>query len=83
MKHNKKVRYFKPKQSKHNQIKAHLESGRTITGAEAWHHYGLYRLSSVINRLRNKGMKINTRTIVNKYDYSFAEYYTEPLWTIF
>ena len=51
---------MKRKQSKHNQIKAHLESGRGISGLGALRTYGLYRLSSVINRLRNKGMKINT-----------------------
>ena len=51
------------KQSKHNQIKAHLESGKTITGLKALHYYGLYNLhglSSVIYRLRKKGMKIRT-----------------------
>ena len=57
---------MKRKQSKHNQIRTHLESGRTITGSGAWALYGVYRLSSVINRLRNEGLKI--RTEVLKYN---------------
>ena len=52
---------MKRKQSKHKQIKAHLDSGRNISGLGAWALYDVYRLSSVINRLRNKGMKIKTK----------------------
>ena len=71
-KHNKvKVRYSIPKQSKHNQIKEHLQSGRAISGRGALNIYGVYRLSSVINRLRNKGLKIQTAKVtvlgVNQY----------------
>jgi hypothetical protein len=40
--------------SKHNQIREHLLSGEPITGLTALELYGVYRLSSVINRLRNK-----------------------------
>ena len=62
---------MKRKQSKHNQIKAHLESGRGISGRGAMNLYNVYRLSSVIHRLRNKGMIIETYTVkvlgVNQY----------------
>ena len=51
---------MKSKQSKHNQIKAHLEKGWFISGRSALSIYGVYRLSSVINRLRNEGIKIKT-----------------------
>ena len=61
---------MKRKQSKHNQIKAHLQSGRAISGLGALNVYGVYRLSSVINRLRNEGMKIKT-TIVKDVQYAF------------
>ena len=61
---------MKRKQSKHNQIKSHLKSGRKITGLLALHYYDLYRLSSVINRLRNEGMKIKTRIITGKHQYA-------------
>ena len=57
---------MKRKQSKHNQIKAHLKAGRSITGLSALHYYDLYRLSSVINRLRNEGMRIKTIIITGK-----------------
>ena len=54
---------MKRKQSKHNQIKVHLESGRDISGLGALRIYGVYRLSSIINRLRNEGMKIKTHLV--------------------
>ena len=57
---------MKRKQSKQNKIKAHLKEGRSITGLSALHHYDLYRLSSVINRLRNDGMKIKTTISTGK-----------------
>ena len=61
---------MKRKQSKHNQIKAHLESGRQITGLGALGAYNLYRLSSVINRLRNEGMKIKTTIITGRFQHA-------------
>ena len=60
---------MKRKQSKHNQIKAHLESGRSISGLGALRMYDFYRLSSVINRLSNKGMKIKT-TLTGYHNYA-------------
>lgn len=41
-------------ETKHNQIKQHLLQGLPITGLQAIDLFGVYRLSSVINRLRNK-----------------------------
>lgn len=40
--------------SKHEMIKNHLLRGESITGLQAIDLYGVYRLSSVIGRLRNK-----------------------------
>ena len=40
--------------SKHKQIENHLLSGKPLTGLQAIELYGVYRLSSVINRLRKK-----------------------------
>ena len=62
---------MKRKQSKHNQIKAHLESGRWLSGLYALQFYNLYRLSSVIHRLRNKGMKIKTTFVLGKNPHAF------------
>lgn len=53
--------------TKHDKIKKHLLSGQPITGLTAIELYKLYRLSSVINRLRKrenlpiKTVMINTR----------------------
>lgn len=41
-------------------IKVWLLLGRKVTPKMAWTQIGCYRLSSVINRLRNEGMKIET-----------------------
>lgn len=44
-------------------VLAHLKQHGTLTGAEAWRLYGIYRLSSVIERLRLKGHHIATNLI--------------------
>ena len=49
--------------SKHEEIKKHLLRGESLTGLQAIELYGVYRLSSVINRLRNENIPIET-TIV-------------------
>ena len=55
----------KTKQSHEAKIKAHLKSGKSISGLQALRLYGCYRLSAVIFRLRDEGLKIST-TIKNK-----------------
>lgn len=42
------------------QVLSHLKNGKTISQAEAIHHFNCYRLSAVINRLRNAGHDIVT-----------------------
>ena len=54
------------------QIKAHLERGKTLTPAQAWDKYGVYRLSSVIHNLRRKGMRIVTEESGKE---GYAKYY--------
>jgi hypothetical protein len=64
-------------QSKHNEIKNHLLRGETITGLQAIELYGVYRLSSVINRIRNRdGLEVDT-TMVTASDGKtiFAKYW--------
>jgi len=58
--------------TKYNQIKQHLKKGYNMTGKIAFLTYGVYRLSSVIHRLR-KEMKIKTE-IVTTIDGSYARY---------
>ena len=42
------------------QIERHLLSGNTLTGLQAIDLFKVYRLSSVIKRLRDKGLDIET-----------------------
>jgi hypothetical protein len=49
--------------SKHSEIRQHLQAGHSLTGLEAMELYHVYRLSSVINRLRNEGLEIETTMI--------------------
>lgn len=42
------------------QVLAHLKNGKTLSQAEAIHHFDCYRLSAVIQRLRNSGHDIVT-----------------------
>jgi len=59
--------------SKHDQIKQHIESGKPITGLQALKQYGVYRLSSVINRLRKDGLNIITQ-MVEENGEKYAKY---------
>jgi len=42
-------------------VEKHLRSGKSITPAQAQRLYKCWRLSSVINRLRTDGMRIETK----------------------
>lgn len=55
-----------------DQIFAHLQS-KSITGLEAWKEYGVYRLSSLINRLRRQGHFIETE-MIEADGHTFAKY---------
>lgn len=55
------------KHSKHQRVKQHLISGYTISGVEALNMFGLYRLSSAINKLRNRGLNIQTKITAKGY----------------
>ena len=54
------------KNTQSEKILAHLKQGRTITQFEAIHHFECYRLSAIINRLRNAGHHIVTYRERNK-----------------
>jgi hypothetical protein len=49
--------------SKHSEIRKHFQAGHSLTGLEAIDLYQVYRLSSVINRLRKEGLEIETSMI--------------------
>jgi biotin operon repressor len=63
-------------ESKHNRIKRRLLAGFAISGQDALKEFGVYRLSSVIHRLRKEGLNIKT-TMVQRPGYSFAKYHIE------
>jgi len=48
-----------------SRVRAHLDAGKSITPAHAMTVYGIFRLASVIEDLRNSGMEID---MVLKYD---------------
>ena len=62
------------KNSKHKEIEKHLLQGQSITGLMALELYGVYRLSSVINRLRAKGLPIETIIIEREDGTTYGEY---------
>lgn len=51
--------------SKQEEIEKHLLSGQSITGLQAIDLFKVYRLSSVINRLRRKSIPIETTMILS------------------
>lgn len=61
-------------ESKHKAIKKRLLKGYSISGAQAWYKYGVYRLSSIIHRLRKKE-KMNVKTRMSSDGY--AIYYID------
>jgi len=54
-------------------IRLHLENGKSITPIEALNDYGCFRLASVICNLRKSGMNIETVN-VTKGRSTFAKY---------
>lgn len=56
------------------QVRAHLEAGKTITPASALMVYGIYRLSSVIEDLRNSGTEIDCVLKHDEMGKQYGEY---------
>jgi len=59
-------------QTQDAEILKHLKTGGTITGLEALNNFGIYRLSSVIYKLRKKGFKIKTEMVNVKTRYGLG-----------
>jgi len=60
----------------------YLKTNYKITPMEAWNELGIYRLSDVVFKLRNKNYEIETErmSVVNRFNEvcSFAEYKLLP-----
>ena len=64
--------------SKKQQVLNYLQSGRAVTGHTALYHFGLYRLSGTIHKLRQEGHNIHTEMIEENGE-TYAKYiYLSP-----
>ncbi|MFN9114280.1 MAG: helix-turn-helix domain-containing protein [Bacteroidota bacterium] len=64
--------------SKKQQILNFLQAGRGVTGHTALYHFGVYRLSSTIHRLRQEGHTIHTE-MIEEDGQTYAKYiYLSP-----
>lgn len=59
-------------------ILSHLRRGKTITNNESMLVYGIYRLSDVINKLRNKGYDIETELKRDEVGRRYSSYSLIP-----
>lgn len=57
-----------------HKVRTHLEAGKTITPAVALMVYGIYRLSSVIEDLRNVGLEIDCVMKFDEMGKQYGEY---------
>jgi len=60
-------------ESQNKVLRKHLESGKSISPLIALNKFGIYRLASRINNLRNEGMNIST-TMIYLNPVKFAKY---------
>lgn len=58
-------------------VRQHLLEGHSITPLQALAEYGIFRLASVINRLRNEGLNIRTNVKRSRMNKPYAEYFLE------
>lgn len=62
------------KQSKNQQIRNYLESGKSITALEALDLFGCFRLASRMNYLKNMGVKFKSEPFYTKGGAKIAKY---------
>ena len=61
-------------ESQNKVLRKHLESGKSISPMMALNRFGIYRLASRVNDLRNQGMNIVTE-MVYAHPVRYAKYY--------
>ena len=61
--------------TKYSQVRKHILSGQPITTLQSLRLYGLQRLASLINRMRNDGHKIKTVMVEEPDGTRYAKYY--------
>lgn len=52
--------------SKHMEIEKFLKDGNSLTGIQALEKFNVYRLSSVIHRMRRKGINVVSDEMINE-----------------
>lgn len=58
-----------------SKVRAHLQSGQSITQGDALERYGCFRLAAIIHTLKNDyGMNIKTELVKNKYGTKYGKY---------
>lgn len=60
--------------SRTKQILRYMEQNDGITGLQAWKLFHVYRLSSVIKRLRDKGYDIETIMLEDEHGGEYGKY---------
>lgn len=61
--------------TKYSKVRKHILSGQPITALQSLRLYGLQRLASLINRMRNEGHKIKTIMVEEPGGTRYAKYY--------
>ena len=58
-----------------SKVRAHLQSGQSITPIDALERYGCFRLAAIIHTLKHhSGMNIKTELVKNKYGTKYGKY---------
>ena len=50
-------------ETQNSQIKAYLESGKSLTALDALHQFGCFRLGARIHNLKEQGMNIESKMV--------------------
>ena len=61
--------------TKYSKVRKHILSGQPITALQSLRLYGLQRLASLINRMRDEGHKIKTVMVEEPDGTRYAKYY--------
>lgn len=61
--------------TKYAQVRKHILSGEPITALQSLRLYGLQRLASLVNRMRNEGIEITTIMVSEPDGTRYAKYF--------
>jgi len=61
--------------TKYAKVRKHILSGEPITALQSFRLYGLQRLASLVNRMRNQGIEITTIMVSEPDGTRYAKYF--------